>query len=191
MKRDTGQLEGDDVTEPNGTADARTAGSAAPSVRTPEKPMAFTWRELWRGAWMAWAVFMAIVTVTILLFLIVSPPEGMYGSFEYFIAALAFVCAAVVSAVVVTATAPLVRVIGNALQRVASPAVHILVFAAFGVVVAQVVIAVSGLLLREALFRAQPGSLIAIILSLVVALSTASGWSFTYWRSRHPRPRKS
>jgi hypothetical protein len=153
--------------------------------------MAFTWRELWRGAWMAWAVFMAIVTVTILVYLIVSPPEGTYGSLEIFAAVVYFACAAVVSAVVVTVTAPLVRVIGNALQRVASPAVHILVFAAFGVVVTQILIVASGLLLREALFRAQPGSLIAIILSLVVALSTASGWSFTYWRSRHPRTRKS
>jgi magnesium-transporting ATPase (P-type) len=179
------------VTESNDTADAKTTGASAPSVRTPETPMAFTWRELWRGAWMAWAVFMTIVTATILLFLIVSPPEGMYASLEIFAAVVYFAGAAVVSAVVVTVTAPLVRVIGNALQRVASPAVHILVFAAFGAVVTQILIVASGLPFRDTPLMVQPGSLVAIILSLVVAASAALGWSFTYWRSRHPRPRKS
>ncbi|MFG6403107.1 MULTISPECIES: hypothetical protein [unclassified Microbacterium] len=179
------------MSEPKRTLPDGAESSTAPSVRTPERPMAFTWRELWRGAWTAWAVFLAILAVLMLGVLIVNPPSGTYGSLEFLVAFLFFGGAAVVSGLVTTVMAPVARLIGKALERVARPAVHVAVFAVLGALLGQVTVGASAWVFGGTPMAIAFGSPLSLIVSAVFALCTALGWVFTYRRALHPKVRAS
>lgn len=101
------------------------------SIRTPERPMAFTSGEFWGGAWRAWGLFMALLLggMTVLslatgagaLLVLIIMYAGMIGGGISLLAMLVF--------------SPIAWVIARCMRGVATRWVHASVFTVFGATV--------------------------------------------------------
>lgn len=170
-----------------GTYVAETQMDTVPAA---DRPMTYTWHEVWRGAWMAWALFVVLVHAAYFVIEAVEPPKGAFAAWAVFEAVVHLTAAVVVSAVVTVAMAPVARVIGRALRRVPNLAIHIAVFAALGAALGQLSVVLLNGAYGDTIFRRPQWSPFSVILPAGVALCAALGWAFTYWRSRRSKPRR-
>lgn len=96
--------------------------------RTPERPMAFGPGDLWRGAGTAWCVFMAILLVVMAALTLFTGDVGA----AVVVIIYAGLVGGVVALVMMLVFTPIAWLLGRALVRVRSVAVHILVFTVLG-----------------------------------------------------------
>lgn len=104
--------------------------------RTPERPMAFTPEDFWRGAGTAWCVFMVILLVVVTALI---APAGDIGMVAVALG-YAGLIGGVVALVLMLVFAPVACLLARALERVRHMAVHVVVFAVLGATVGLVVL---------------------------------------------------
>ncbi|MCC4907219.1 hypothetical protein [Microbacterium sp. cx-59] len=164
------------------------SGTATPVDNAPQPLMAFTWRDVWRGAWAAWGVFMLIVVGLLVAVTIVNPPSGTYASLEMLAFVFYIVGSAIVSAIVTVIMAPIARAIEQRLRYVASPGIHVAAFAALGAIVGVgFVVAVLAWSAQSGVFTGLENPVAAFVAVAIVAFSTSAGWAYGYGRARRAR----
>lgn len=146
--------------------------------RTPERPMAFTPGDLWRGAWRAWCVFMVILLVVIAAFALRDAEVWLTIVMLGYTAVIGGLIALAVMLVFV----PVASLLGRALVRVRFVTVHVFVFAVLGASVGLVVVVLSIALGFDAESLFASGVAWAVI--GVCAISVVAGWSHAARRAR-------
>ncbi|WP_292768856.1 hypothetical protein [Microbacterium sp. UBA3486] len=164
--------------------------SSRPSPRTAEQPMAFSWREFWRGAVATWITFNVLfLLVTTLVLTIMS--RSLQGVFSILIMVawfqLLFVVAVSALATVIGGAAAFG--LGRLLRTTAGMRRHLVAFAGLGLIIGAVVIAVVGTWSSSDtgefgfLLTDMTEPYIALPLLGVSALSVAYGWHWTASRA--------
>lgn len=157
------------------------------TVLTERGPMDFTRHEFWRGVWASWCIFLLSMTVALITVGLVEsgPPFGPPGSSIAVLLIYGVPIGGVISLVVMLLGAPLAWGLGRLLAKTESVAVHLLVYAALGVVVGASVIVIPQLLNgSDGLVLATP---FALAIMSVCAVSVAGGWAWIFARSRAER----
>ena len=161
-----------------------------PSPRTAVEPMAFTRDELGRGAFCAWAIFMALMQggltiwmlagsgLTTMSFSPVSWWSTLVGT-VLLVGIYAGLIGGVISLLVMVLCLPVAWLLGQALQRAPVLGLHLLAYSALGVVV--------GAAARGAVWLLFPGGGIENPVGWIVAISAAvavpAGWWLTARRA--------
>lgn len=179
-------------------------GATVSSPRTPEKPMAFTRRELACGALSSWLSFLILLSLAFLIPAVVMlfAPEstgGIPGSdvdadwsarigavvvwLCYLIPVL--IVGGTVSALVTLAAAPLAGLIGRSLIRVRTRWIHACAYFALGAVVGALVGVIgSAWALGPSHMSGDTTALLVIAVGTTAASATA-GWTITALRALH------
>ena len=164
--------------------------SSRPSPRTPQQPMAFVWREFWRGAVATWITFNALflVVTTVVLTIMLRSLQGFF-SILILVAWFQLLVVVAVSALATIVGSAAAFVLGRLLRRVAGIRAHLGAFAGLGLVVGGLVIAIVAV--WPAIETEEFGTLlshitepyIALPLLAVSAISVAYGWYWTASRA--------
>ena len=156
------------------------------TVRTPDRPMVFTGRELRYGAWVAWLTFVALLLLTLTLTAVISdlvirPQPGWGSATRFLVVALpvAAVFGGAVSALVALTLLPVVAALARRLERVIDRRVHVALYAVFGAVLGLAACTVSRLASDM-----PPGSIggdgaVFAVAAGICAASVVFGW----WRA--------
>ncbi|MGD2202261.1 hypothetical protein [Microbacterium maritypicum] len=164
--------------------------TSRPSPRTAQQPMAFLWREFWRGAVATWITFNALflLVTTIVLTIISHSLQGVF-SILVLVAWFQLVFVVSVSALATVVGGAAAFGLGRLLRTVAGIRRHLVAFAGLGLVVGGLAIAIIGV--WPASETEEFGTLlsditepyIALPLLCVSAISVAYGWYWTASRA--------
>lgn len=156
------------------------APASTSSPRSAEEPMAFSAGELWRGLAFAWCIFMVLLMGYLLIMMIVEAATTPSGSADAsgWLVLLFLVIVASAGAWALGAAllgAPVAWLVGRSLRRVRQVPVHLLVYAAFGAVIA--VVAVLILNLDDGALWHEPG--FQWFIGAAATLAVPLAWWFT------------
>lgn len=117
-----------------------------PSRRTPELPMAFSAWEFIRGALLAWLAFLLLAPIMFMLAVAIMGAAASFGDFAvsavvFGLMGLITIFPWAIAALIVGS--PLAFLLGRSLRRVTRISVHLLLFAAFGLLLGVVASAVA------------------------------------------------
>lgn len=116
-----------------------------PNRRTPELPMAFSAWEFIRGALLAWLAFLLLAPI---MFMLAVAVIGVASFGDFVVSAVLFGLMGVITIfpwaiAALIVSSPLAFLLGQSLRRVTSISVHLLLFAAFGLLLGVVSAAVA------------------------------------------------
>lgn len=153
-------------------------------VRTPQRPMAFTRREFWRGVRATWvsAMILLVIFLTISALLSWTPSWGSLLGQVFMVLMYGVPVGAIVTAIVALAASPLAWALGRQLARTARIAVHVASFAALGALVGMLVY-VAYLAIMNVRVVPEFASPTLWVLSAGCSLAVCSGWSWTVRKS--------
>ncbi|UJP10955.1 hypothetical protein L2X99_04940 [Microbacterium sp. KUDC0406] len=139
-------------------------------TRTPERPMAFTFREFLRGMWAAWGLFLVILLVCLIVLPIVL--GGGAGVVVFVVYGMMY--GGAISVVTMAVFSPAAWVLGWCLRRVRARSAHLVAFAMLGTVIGLIV----GVVLAGG--SAGPSSTaVSLAFAGASAIAVALGWRFT------------
>lgn len=157
-------------------------------VRTAERPMAFTRAELWRGARNTWYVFMVLMNLGLVLMMVFAALFFGNGIFELpillaFTLGYAIVFGGGISLIVMIAGAPIAGLVGKALQRESRILVHLLVYAALGLLIAVLAVIAVALLFGATAIQYLGQNPIILIVAGSATAAVPLGWWMTTRRA--------
>ncbi|MEV4735029.1 MULTISPECIES: hypothetical protein [unclassified Microbacterium] len=158
-----------------------TAQTPAPdaSMRTPERPMAFSTDELLNGGLLTWLLFCGLVPVGILASMLWALPSATQPLWsDWLISGLAILVISVIVAIVSLVLVPfgilLVRPIALALRRVRAMPVHVTAYTVLGAAIGALYLTVIGTI--PSLTEVNTYTILITTPAVAITIATPLGW---------------